>query len=1083
MKSFNWLHLTDLHFGHDDQKSLWPNVREALWNDLERLHEKSGPWNAVLFTGDLVQSGKKEQFIELEEKVLGPLWTHLAKIGSKECALLAVPGNHDLLRPEYDKPKAALRYMLQKNGFSEIEGEFWDEPDCEYREIIAASFENYQDWSAKNSRNNGIEITQGVLPGDFVASMIVNSSEGSPLKIGIAGINTTFLQLTNGDFRKRLSLDTKQLNEACGGDLPEWSKRHDACILMTHQGPEWLEETYATEAYSEINPAGRFAVHLFGHMHENTIRSTAAGGGKIVRQWQGNSLFGLEKFGESLKTERRHGYSAGRIEFANDEATICHWPRKAVKDSNGWRFNPDHDSCVLIESESRTEPERLDYTGRSSKSPPESNGGTLIVKDSAITHDNSHLRHLQEMEMQLQHALEAFKGQPTIFIEPKLSKKREFNDDPNELHKLMGNPSDTLVIAPSEFGLTCLGLHMQLEAYKKNELWLYVDSDLTKGRKIVDHIEKELLHYNANEQSLKCLILDSWNSEKFDHLTMVKNISNHFSGVPLIILSEDSLIPDVAGNLSKLNRKFELLHLQALSKNSMRKLVADYNKAKCIGTEDVVLSSLAGHLESINIHRTPLNCYTLLRVLDSSYNEKLLNKSKLLKAILFLLFTDHNSFSFLSEKPEVDECSFVLGSFCKDLVKEGTRHFDSATLAPRLREICNSNGIVLNVDAMLSVLRENNILVSCGDQMFFRHRYWIFYFAAEWMRHDDEFRLFVFNDRNYVNYPEIIEFYTGIDGKRTDALERILSDLTILTDQVDNKIGIDRNFDPLTPLLWNPTDEYLQQARCKIAEKVESSNLPVEIKDKHADKEYRSAAPYDQSVSRFLKDYSVLSLMHSIKAASCALRSSPFVKFELRKSLANAIFQGWEEISKVVFWLSPILAKEGRAIHDGFAVRLEEGFSSDLDQRFNEIIVANPCNIVRILGPDLASKKILPLVSESFRSTDSFLQKHMMALFVVAARPIGWQDSLYDYINRLNSRSFYLGDIMSRLTQEITFGDLEQGDELALKRLTRAIISKREYAPKVAGSKEIARNKILSDENTMPIDQMLKGNRQRWHHP
>ena len=359
MKSFNWLHLTDLHFGLRGQASLWPNVREVFWSDLEKLHDKSGPWDAVLFTGDLVQSGTEAEFIELEDKVLGPLWAHLAKLGSIQPALLAVPGNHDLVRPDSKKPKAALRLMLQKNGFAEIAEEFWSDPNCEYREIIAASFANYQKWAQKNILNKGLKITQGILPGDFAATLDVLTDDGTPLRIGIAGLNTTFLQLANGNFTKRLVLDSKQLHRACGEDLPAWAKAHDACILMTHQGPDWLEETSATEAYTELNPAGRFAVHLFGHMHVNTLRSTATGGGNIVRHWQGNSLFGLEKFGDPPQSERRHGYGAGRIEFDTDGASIRHWPRRAIKDANGWRFDPDHDSCVLVEGESCTAPERL----------------------------------------------------------------------------------------------------------------------------------------------------------------------------------------------------------------------------------------------------------------------------------------------------------------------------------------------------------------------------------------------------------------------------------------------------------------------------------------------------------------------------------------------------------------------------------------------------------------------------------------------------------------------------------------------------------------------------------------------------
>jgi hypothetical protein len=689
---------------------------------------------------------------------------------------------------------------------------------------------------------------------------------------------------------------------------------------------------------------------------------------------------------------------------------------------------------------------------------------------------NCSQRHHQEMELQLKNALEAFKGQPTVFLEPKLSLKREFNDEPNELHKLMERPSDTLIIAPPEFGLTCLGLHLQFEAFKKGNFWLYVDAKQTKGRKIVDHINKELLHYGQAQSDLKCIVLDSWNPGNFDHLTIVNNIANKCPNLPLIVLAEDSLLLDATGNLSKLNRDFAHLHLQALSKSAMRQLVANYNATKHIGNEDVLLSSVAEHLESINIHRTPLNCYTVLRVLDGSYNEKLLNKSKLLKAILFVLFTDHMSFSFLSNKPEVEECTFVLGCFCKELVIEARLWFDSSTFISNLREVCKSKCIVLNIDAMLDALIENKILIRHGNQMAFRHRFWVLYFAAEWMRHDDEFRKFILKDRNYVNYPEIIEFYAGIDGKRADAIQTLLTDLTALIDKVEKNIGIAASFDPLSPLLWNPSDEFIQKARNQIAEKVGPSNLPANIKDKHADRQYQSTAPYDQSIRKFLNDYSVLSLLNSIKATSRALRSSPFVDVELKHKVTSAILQGWEEISRVVFWISPILAKDGHAIHDGFALRLSDGFSANLDQRFKEIITCNPSNIVRILGGDLASKKVGPLLSECFQATDSMLQKHMIALFVATVRPEGWRDATLDYINLLNPRSFYLGDIFGSLTHEVMLGDLEHEEEPSLKRLTRAIISKREYAPKVSDDKEIPPNKLLSEENKLPIDQLLKGN-------
>lgn len=1077
MKSFNWLHLTDLHFGLDGQSSLWPNVRQAFWDDLEKLHAKSGPWDAVLFTGDLVQSGKENEYAALEDKVLGPLWDHFAKLGSKDPVLLTVPGNHDLVRPVPEKPTAALRLMLQKGAFDSFKDEFWDVPDCEYRKIVTEAFANYQKWVEKNSRGKGVTLTPGILPGDFVATINVRAGERESLKIGVAGINTTFLQIAKGDYTGRLVLDARQLHQACGGDLPAWTNAHDACILMTHQGPAWLDLSSRTEAYGEINPAGQFAVHLFGHMHENVICSTAFGGGETTRQWQGNSLFGLEWFGEPPHSLRKHGYGAGRIEFDEGVASIRHWPRRAHRDTaNGWRFSPDHESCIIDEQTSCTNPERLKRKSSNGGTVEGLGGETPRVTTPQNAAGDEHRRHLEEMELQLNQALEAFKGQPTVFVEPKLSKKREFNDDPNELHALIESPCETLIIAPPEFGLTCLGLYMRLEAFKKKSFWMYIDAEHTKARRITDLIDQELLRYNQVQGDLKCIVLDSWNPGNVDHMGMIKNIISKCPNIPLIVLAEDSLSLDPSGNLSKFVRDFKVLHLQALTKNSMRQLVVGYNAAKSIGSEDVLLSGIAGHLESINIHRTPLNCYTLLRVLDRNHGEKLLNKSKLLKAVLFVLFTDFEDFSYLSHKPEVEECSFVLGCFCKNLVEQASRSFEAANFISRLKEICAENSLMIDVSAMVEILLENNILVKRGNEFEFRHRYWIFYFAAEWMCHDDEFRKYILNERNYVNYPEIIEFYTGIDGKRADAVEMLLSHLTLLIDQVDKKIGIESSFDPVSSLLWDPSEEFILKARTQIAEKVESSNLPADIKDKHADRNYESAAPYDQSIRNFLNDYSVLCLFHSIKAASRALRNSSFVDVSLRNKLTSAIFNGWEEIARVVFWICPILAKDGRAIHDGFAIELADGFSENIDERFKEIIVSTPHNVVKKLGGDLASNKIGPLVSGSFQATGSKLQKHMMAVFIATVRPMGWYESTLNYINLLHPRSFYLGNMFTKLNGEIEYGDFEKGEEAQLKQLTRAIIAKRQYAPKESGAKAIPPGKVLSQDNKLPIDKLLKGN-------
>jgi 3',5'-cyclic AMP phosphodiesterase CpdA len=52
--SFSWLHLTDFHYGLKGQDCLWPTLRQPFLESLAALYERCGPWDAVLFTGDLV---------------------------------------------------------------------------------------------------------------------------------------------------------------------------------------------------------------------------------------------------------------------------------------------------------------------------------------------------------------------------------------------------------------------------------------------------------------------------------------------------------------------------------------------------------------------------------------------------------------------------------------------------------------------------------------------------------------------------------------------------------------------------------------------------------------------------------------------------------------------------------------------------------------------------------------------------------------------------------------------------------------------------------------------------------------------
>ncbi len=373
---FNWLHLTDLHFGLAGQEQLWPNIREAFFEDLRRLHDRTGPWDAVLFTGDFVQRGDRKEYERLDAEVLGPLWEQLRKLGSGEAVLLAVPGNHDLVRPigpkDTRKPTAAEKFLLKPELFMEVADDFWSDPLSEYRQVVNVAFENFIEWLERCLIPQP-RINTGLLPGDFAVTLETSDQKR---RIGVLGLNTTFLQLAGGDYRNKLVWDVQQFHAPCGSNGPGWVSEHDVCLLLTHQGPEWLNERCRNEVYPEINKAGRFAVHLFGHEHENNGSTTIQNGGEALRRWQGPSLFSREPWGDPPTIERRHGYSAGCVEFENDSsATIRKWPRIGIdRKSNGWAFDRDTNACLCDDGGEQPEPIKLKPRQASSAAPVNASG-------------------------------------------------------------------------------------------------------------------------------------------------------------------------------------------------------------------------------------------------------------------------------------------------------------------------------------------------------------------------------------------------------------------------------------------------------------------------------------------------------------------------------------------------------------------------------------------------------------------------------------------------------------------------------------------------------------------------------------
>lgn len=667
----------------------------------------------------------------------------------------------------------------------------------------------------------------------------------------------------------------------------------------------------------------------------------------------------------------------------------------------------------------------------------------------------------------LNNALQAFSSQPIIWVEPILSNTNEISQNADEnytkridISELIETPESIIVNAPPQFGLTCLAHHLVLEAWKNENLFLYLDSDNTKSHNIHNAVIREVESLGYKLSDIKAIILDSWKSYELDSLKKLKNLSDSYKDIPLIVMHtiEDGKFLKEPHDI-KIERTFKPLYLLALPRTQIRKVVSEYNKVKEIGIEDKVLTKVVTDLEVLNIHRTPMNCLTLLKVAEKYFDESPINRTDMIEKVLFVLF-NMDGIPRYRTKPDLKDCEFVLGRYCEKLIRNEKYSFTRDEFIKDLKSYCQEKLIDLEVDVVFDVLFLNHIIVKQEFDYGFRSSFWIYYFAARRMHNDETFAKYIFTSKKYSSFPEIIEFYTGIDRNKLDALETLTKDIKETCDIVNSKVRLTGNMNIFSGIQWKPTEEQIQTAQTQLSENVINSGLPEHIKDQHADRSYNQIKPYNQSIQAFFAEYSLHNLMQNIRASSRALRNSDYVKPEAKREMLTEILRSWEQISNVLLALTPILADKGQAGFDGHSFTLQGDFGDSFEKRLNRIIQVNMTNVVGFFKDDIYSSKIAPLLYEQFNSETNPNTKHKLALLLIFCRPREWRKQIQAYIVSLQKNSFYLYDTHNALMAKYNFDFITEEERREITLLAKMCFAKHEFGTKNPTPKEMARVNI-----------------------
>ena len=220
----------------------------------------------------------------------------LEKLGSRP-ALLAVPGNHDLVRTS---PAAAADPAFWEADV-ETRNSFFSEATHPLRVAVATAFTPFSRWfDTFRQRCPGqanLTIYPGLLPGDFVATL-----KKKDRRFAFAGLNTAFLELAGHNAFGAVDIDPRQLVTAAGSleDFVRGHRRRHAA----HASPTRCAFARCTRTFVEAYRPSRPLRFAFGRSLRGSHPSLDA---------PHATLFVGHPFSGNVDADAKRGYAAGRF--------------------------------------------------------------------------------------------------------------------------------------------------------------------------------------------------------------------------------------------------------------------------------------------------------------------------------------------------------------------------------------------------------------------------------------------------------------------------------------------------------------------------------------------------------------------------------------------------------------------------------------------------------------------------------------------------------------------------------------------------------------------------------------------------
>ncbi|MFN7958345.1 MAG: metallophosphoesterase [Holophagaceae bacterium] len=1014
-----FLHLSDLHY----RPNWHEEVGLVISNFFEDLTAQERKYSDLylIFSGDLINTGEvSEHFEQLRLEFFNKLPIPLDR-------RIFAPGNHDVSR-------STLKPMLimQQGALEKInsESDFNNNLNLLSENIFNKTFKNYIEFERAASKYTCCQENIGGTGwsiGDGVGIYCLNSALGS--SSGLDDLNGN--EICD---KEKLFIDTRNLYKWI------YSEQFEHRILVMHHPVSWLTEWAQIELEKIISKY--FCLVVSGHAHRGLSTFSSHGVGGSVN-CSAPALF-------SRKSELL-GYSFITLDTSNKDLEICYrqWsPSQSFVSGTSFsgtdtgikKFNISNNLLI--------------------------SGLDLPIEHPAVSQQENTLHVL---EAEFNETITCYSSKNKIWVDRDLATKAETDNEGDtaiviNLESFLEKIETSIIRAPKQFGLSSVGRWIALNHFIKTShtkplIMLNFNDVPNEKSALIKHINLRCKELNINILQVGGFILDNWVFDK-KATRLFQSLQKEFPSLPIIMLHGVDNFTEIADTIENAEQfNCPAYFLWALTRNRVRELVCNYTKDNNALDEDIVTEKIIRDIDSLNIHRTPLNCLLLLKFNEQAFEESPVNRTEMIGRVLFMLFFQFDAIPRYATRPDLKDCEYALGYLSECLLRKNTSSFTKKEFFDYIQEYCKSHLLDLDCEILFTILTFEKILIQKNTEYQFRFTYWLYFFAAHRMHHDENFADYILSEKRYAIYPEIIEFYTGIDRRRINAIKILITDLKLMNANFLLRTGIADDFNPFQTALWKPSSESLEKLRDQVNESVSESALPQKVKDAIADQSYDRAKPYSQELASYIESASLYEMVQSMKGAARALRNSDHVSPEVKKELLNLILTCWLRVAQILSLLSPLLATRKYASFEGMNFQITEDIEQieQGEKRWSVIMSVIIDNVVKWFQEDLFSKKMGALFSSQIKSSPGHISEVLLLIVICRLRPPGWEKELEDYITRTPKNSFYLSRIFHTLRNEYISGPTKESIRQQLRRLSAITLAKHDTGVKHPNLKLIER--------------------------